>query len=55
MDLSLLDTLKEKLTNGKNFGEVWEYFLDHFGEKARSFSILANASTIPCCNRSCRR
>jgi hypothetical protein len=33
MDLSLLDTLKEKLTTGKDFGEVWEYFLDNFGEK----------------------
>jgi hypothetical protein len=32
MDLALLATLKNKLIHAKNFGQVWEYFFDHFGE-----------------------
>ena len=32
MDLSLLETLKHKLTTAKEFSEVFAYFLDHFGE-----------------------
>src|SRR5262249_52225983 len=32
MDLSLLETLKDKLLHAKQFSKVWEYFLDHFGE-----------------------
>ena len=33
MDLSLLNTLKKKMNEAKVFSEVWEYFLDNFGEK----------------------
>jgi hypothetical protein len=32
MDLALLATLKEKIVHAKNFTEIWEYFMDHFGE-----------------------
>jgi hypothetical protein len=32
MDLSLLATLKDKLANATDFGDVWTYFFDHFGE-----------------------
>ncbi len=32
MDLTLLETLKDKLVHTTDFGKVWEYFLDHFGE-----------------------
>ena len=32
MDLSLLDTLKQKLVTASSFAEVAEYFMDHFGE-----------------------
>jgi hypothetical protein len=32
MDLTLLETLKEKLTCAREFSEVMTYFLDHFGE-----------------------
>lgn len=32
MDLSLLATLKDKVASAADFGEVWTYFLDHFGE-----------------------
>ena len=33
MDLSLLNTLKKKLSEATVFKDVWEYFLDNFGEK----------------------
>ena len=33
MDLSLLLTLKKKLSEATVFADIWEYFLDHFGEK----------------------
>ena len=33
MDLSLLLTLKKKLHEATEFSDVWEYFLDNFGEK----------------------
>jgi hypothetical protein len=32
MDLSKLETLKEKLVSAKDFSEVWTWFLDHLGE-----------------------
>jgi hypothetical protein len=32
MDLTLLATLKEKIASAKDFGSVWSYFFDHFGE-----------------------
>ena len=32
MDLSLLDTLKQKLISATSFEKVAEYFMDHFGE-----------------------
>lgn len=32
MDLSRLQTLREKLATAREFGDVWRYFLDHFGE-----------------------
>ena len=32
MDLSRLDTLKQKLLETRNFMEVWDYFMTHFGE-----------------------
>ena len=32
MDLSLLETLKEKLADATDFTDVWNYFFDHFGE-----------------------
>jgi hypothetical protein len=39
MDLSLLSVLKERLIQAKQFSEVWEYFMDHFGEN-RQFLVL---------------
>ncbi len=33
MDLSLLVTLEKKMHQATDFQEVWEYFLDNFGEK----------------------
>ena len=32
MDLALLATLKDKLIHATNFGDVMNYFFDHFGE-----------------------
>jgi len=32
MDLSLLETLRDKIVNGKDFADIFEYFYDHFGE-----------------------
>jgi hypothetical protein len=32
MDLTLLATLKDRLIHAENFTQVWEYFLDHFGQ-----------------------
>jgi hypothetical protein len=39
MDLSLLDTLKQKLHEAKQFSDVWDYFLTNFGEKAEFMKI----------------
>ena len=39
MNLALLDELKAKLVHGKDFGAVWEYFLDHFGENKEFLDI----------------
>ncbi len=39
MDLSLLETLRYKITTGKDFGEVFEYFFDHFGEAPDFFDV----------------
>jgi hypothetical protein len=33
MNLSLLNTLKQKMYDAKDFSEVWDYFLTNFGEK----------------------
>lgn len=38
MDLKLLQTLKHKLVHGESFGDAFEYFLDHFGEKPEFMS-----------------
>jgi hypothetical protein len=32
VNLALLDTLKEKMHTCKDLAEVWEYFMDNFGE-----------------------
>ena len=39
MDLTLLATLKDKLANAKNFGDIWTYFFDHFGEDAEFIAL----------------
>jgi hypothetical protein len=46
MDLTLLATLKDKLVNATEFGEVWRYFLDHFGEDP-AFIALGERSHDP--------
>jgi hypothetical protein len=46
MDLKLLATLKEKLIKAKDFGEVWTYFMDHFGENPK-FIALGNRAHDP--------
>jgi hypothetical protein len=37
MDLSKLATLKKKLIEGTDFGQIYTYFLDHFGENPEFF------------------
>jgi hypothetical protein len=32
MDLNRLHDLKEKLVNGKNFSEIWHFYMDHFAD-----------------------
>jgi hypothetical protein len=39
MDLSLLDTLKQRLIDAKEFSKVWTYFLDHFGEDPQFMAL----------------
>jgi hypothetical protein len=46
MDLSLLETLKHKLTTAKEFSPVFAYFLDHFGEEP-AFIALGERTDSP--------
>jgi hypothetical protein len=46
MDLSLLETLKQKLTTAKEFTPVFTYFLDHFGENP-DFIALGERADSP--------
>jgi hypothetical protein len=46
MDLTRLATLKDKLLHADNFGKVWEYFLDHFGEDP-AFIALGDRASDP--------
>lgn len=46
MDLSLLETLKEKLQTAKDFSDVLDYFLTNFGEK-RAFIDLGERTEEP--------
>src|SRR5690349_19431902 len=46
MDLSLLNTLRDKLHEAKQFADVWDYFLTHFGEK-REFIALGQRASDP--------
>jgi hypothetical protein len=39
MDLQQLQTLKEKLGSAKDFGDVQNYFLDHFGEDPQFMAL----------------
>jgi hypothetical protein len=39
MDLTLLGTLKAKLVEADQFAKVWEFFLDHFGEKEEFIAL----------------
>jgi hypothetical protein len=39
MDLSLLNTLREKLVRDKNLSQIYTYFLDHFGEDREFMSL----------------
>ena len=39
MDLSLLRTLRQKIVNGKDFSEVFEYFFDKFGENPEFLGV----------------
>src|SRR5262249_4598685 len=46
MELTLLDTLKDKLIHAQNFTHVWEYFMDHFGQDP-DFIALGDATQDP--------
>jgi len=46
MDLTLLDTLKDKLANATDFTDVWSYFFDHFGVD-REFVDQGNRARHP--------
>jgi hypothetical protein len=46
MDLTLLETLKQKMHEAKAFSEVWDYFLTNFGEKPE-FIALGQRATDP--------
>jgi hypothetical protein len=46
MDLSLLETLKQKLTTAKEFTPVFTYFLDHF-RKNPDFIALGERTDSP--------
>ena len=39
MDLTLLETLRFKISTAKDFSEVFEYFFDHFGEDPKFFEV----------------
>src|SRR5579872_4806709 len=39
MDLSLLETLRYKMTTGKDFAKIFEYFFDNFGENPAFFEV----------------
>ncbi len=39
MDLSLLNTLREKLVKDKDLSVIYTYFLDHFGENAEFMGL----------------
>jgi hypothetical protein len=38
-NVELLETLKKKLVAAENFGDVLEYFFDHFGENPEFISL----------------
>ena len=44
MDLSLLNTLKQKMHDAKVFSEVWDYFLTNFGDKREFIALGQRAS-----------
>lgn len=44
MDLSLLDTLKDKLVHAEKFSDVLNYFFDHFGDDP-AFIALGERTT----------
>jgi hypothetical protein len=46
MDLTLLETLKDKLVHATDFSDLWRYFLDHFGEDP-GFIALGDRSRDP--------
>lgn len=46
MNLSRLAVLKDKLVNEQEFIQVWNYFLDHFGDKL-SFIALGKRTSHP--------
>src|SRR5436309_5401226 len=46
MDLTSLETLREKLGGAREFADVWRYFLDHFGEDP-AFIDLGEADDDP--------
>jgi hypothetical protein len=46
MDLAKLATLREKLLHADDFGTVWKYFLDHFGEDP-AFIALGEPASEP--------
>ena len=46
MDLANLATLKDKLLHADEFGTVWKYFLDHFGEDP-AFIALGEPTAQP--------
>lgn len=46
MDLTKLDTLKQKMHEAKVFSEVWDYFLTNFGE-VREFIALGQRASDP--------
>lgn len=46
MDLSGLETLKQKLIEATEFAPVWDYFMTHFGEQ-RAFMALGKRTRSP--------
>jgi hypothetical protein len=45
MNLNLLDTLKVKMHTSKNLAEVWEYFMDNFGESEEFMQLGERAGS----------